>query len=218
MNFNEPSVFNTVKGNLAIIRLMGKGKSGYSYLALDPEENKNYILKLMHDEPCPYYNFEKNKVTLEYEAYKILKQAGIPLPELIEADINRNFILKEYIEGEVATKIIAAGSITENIIKQLFEISSKAENNLINLDYFPANFVINDETLYYIDYECNHYTAEWNLNNWGIWYWANEEGFQKFIETGDAAYINESQEKGLPHKKPFEKKVNAWKLKFSHQD
>jgi len=33
-----------------IIKLLGKGKGGYSYLATDGE--KNYVLKQIHHEPC----------------------------------------------------------------------------------------------------------------------------------------------------------------------
>ena len=35
-----------------IIRLLGKGKGGYSYLASDGE--RQYVLKQIHHEPCSY--------------------------------------------------------------------------------------------------------------------------------------------------------------------
>ena len=37
-----------------------------------------------------------------------------------------------------------------------------------NIDYFPTNFVWQEDRLYYIDYECNDYMEE----NWGIKYWS----------------------------------------------
>ena len=36
----------------SIIRLLGKGKGGYSYLA--KKDSKQYVLKQIHHEPCAY--------------------------------------------------------------------------------------------------------------------------------------------------------------------
>ena len=38
-----------------IIRLLGHGKGGYSYLA--EIENQMVVLKQIHHEPCDYYSF-----------------------------------------------------------------------------------------------------------------------------------------------------------------
>ena len=48
-----------------IIKLLGKGKGGYSYLA--EKEGNQYVLKQIHHEPCSYYTFG-NKI--EAEKYK----------------------------------------------------------------------------------------------------------------------------------------------------
>ena len=38
-----------------IIKLLGKGKGGYSYLATDGADE--FVLKQIHHEPCDYYQF-----------------------------------------------------------------------------------------------------------------------------------------------------------------
>lgn len=38
-----------------VLRLLGKGKGGYSYLVTDGAEE--YVLKQIHHEPCDYYQF-----------------------------------------------------------------------------------------------------------------------------------------------------------------
>ena len=38
-----------------VIRLLGKGKGGYSYLVTDGCHQ--YVLKQIHHEPCSYYQF-----------------------------------------------------------------------------------------------------------------------------------------------------------------
>ena len=50
-----------------VIRLLGKGKGGYSYLV--ELNNKYYVLKQIHHEPCSYYTFG-NKIEAELNDYK----------------------------------------------------------------------------------------------------------------------------------------------------
>ena len=52
----------------------------------------------------------------------------------------------------------------------------------INIDYFPTNFVVYQDKLYYIDYECNNYMEEWNFENWGIKYWSKTKEFLEYLD------------------------------------
>ncbi|MCF8241677.1 MAG: hypothetical protein K9J16_09850 [Melioribacteraceae bacterium] len=213
---NLPEVgnkFPTGLGRTEIIELLGKGKSGYSYLV--DIASKKYVLKIMHDEPVPYYNFSGNKTNLEVNAYHFLKSIGIKIPNLLFHDIEKNYLVKEYIPGVTGTEWVIEGNFDEKVIEKLFGIAHQCKVNGIHLDYFPANFVINNNEMYYIDYEFNSYEEKWNLENWGIYYWANEEGFRKFLETGDASFINQDLANGIPIKEPFEKIVNEWITKYS---
>ena len=45
-----------------ILRLLGKGKGGYSYLAESDE--RQVVIKQIHHEPCDYYSFG-NKIEAE---------------------------------------------------------------------------------------------------------------------------------------------------------
>ena len=49
-----------------IIRLLGHGKGGYSYLA--GANGKKAVLKQIHHEPCDYYTFG-NKIEAEKNDY-----------------------------------------------------------------------------------------------------------------------------------------------------
>ncbi len=57
-----------------ILKLLGKGKGGYSYLAGDGAEK--YVLKQIHHEPCDYYQFG-NKMEAELNDYNRLRKIGI---------------------------------------------------------------------------------------------------------------------------------------------
>ena len=45
-----------------------------------------------------------------------------------------------------------------------------------------GSLIMQDEVLYYVDYECNDYMEEWNFENWGIKYWSKTPEFLKYVE------------------------------------
>ena len=57
-----------------IIKLLGHGKGGYSYLS--EKGGKLFVLKQIHHEPCDYYNFG-NKIESENNDYQKLLSSGI---------------------------------------------------------------------------------------------------------------------------------------------
>lgn len=151
-----------------INKLLGKGKGGYSFLVT---LNSNYfVLKKIHHEPCDYYQFG-NKIESEYQDYHRLKAAKILMPKLLDIDFENEIIIKEYIEGEVVADLIKKDVSIDEYIPQIKSMAILAKNAGLNIDYYPTNFVIKNKLLYYIDYECNEYKEEWNLDNWGIKYW-----------------------------------------------
>lgn len=163
-----------------IIKLLGKGKGGYSYLASDGQ--RQYVLKQIHHEPCDYYKFG-NKIESEINDYNKLKSVGIKMPEMIEVDILRERILKEYIEGETVFDLVLLDKMKPDYIEQIREMCRVLYAAHINIDYFPTNFIVQNGELYYIDYECNDYMAEWNFENWGIKYWSKTDEFMQYVRT-----------------------------------
>ena len=85
-----------VKGTkYQIIRLIGHGKGGYSYLAKNNEEL--VVIKKIHHEPCDYYHFG-NKMEAELRDYQVLKNK-ILIPLMIDYDLEQEIIVKEYKGG-----------------------------------------------------------------------------------------------------------------------
>lgn len=163
-----------------IRKLLGKGKGGYSYLASDGQQQ--YVLKQIHHEPCDYYQFG-NKVESEINDYGRLRSVGIRMPEMIEVDIPRERILKEYIEGETIFDLVLSDSMKPEYVKQVREMCRVLYAAHMNIDYFPTNFIVQNEELYYIDYECNDYMDEWNFENWGIRYWSKTDDFMRYMRS-----------------------------------
>ena len=162
-----------------VIKLLGHGKGGYSYLVSD--ENRTYVLKQIHHEPCDYYNFG-NKIEAEKADYEKLNRAGILIPRMIDIDEPNERLLKEYIEGETVYDLILLDKMKPGYLEQVIQMSELAYKAGLNIDYFPTNFVVQDEILYYIDYECNSYMEEWNFENWGIKYWSKTPEFLQYVQ------------------------------------
>lgn len=163
-----------------LIKLLGKGKGGYSYLASNGD--KQYVLKQIHHEPCSYYQFG-NKIESEMNDYKKLKSLGIRMPEMLDIDIEKERILKEYIEGDTIFDLVFKDKMQQKYVLQVKKMCSILYPADTNIDYFPTNFVVHDGLIYYIDYECNNYMDEWNFENWGIKYWSKTKEFMDYISS-----------------------------------
>ena len=151
-----------------VLRLLGHGKGGYSYLVTDGK--KEYVLKQIHHEPCDYYQFG-DKLQSELTDYERLKKLGIRMPVLLDADVDNERLLKEYIEGDTIAQIVARGEMKPEYLEQVRGMCAVLYPAGLNIDYYPTNFVVQDGLLYYIDYECNNYMDQWNFENWGVKYW-----------------------------------------------
>ena len=158
-----------------VIKLLGHGKGGYSYLVKD-ELNNLFVLKQIHHEPCSYYTFG-NKIEAEINDYNRLINAKIRMPKLIDVDIDKERILKEYIDGSSIDQLILNEEMKDDYINQIKEMCITLYSKGLNIDYFPTNFIVQNELLYYVDYECNNYMEEWNFENWGIKYWSKTKEF-----------------------------------------
>ena len=162
--------------------MLGHGKGGYSYLVTDG--TKEYVLKQIHHEPCDYYQFG-NKIESEMRDYERLKEIGIPMPKMFEVDMEKERILKEYIKGDTIFDYVLRNEVKPTFVEQVKEMCVVLYDANTNIDYFPTNFVVLEDQLYYIDYECNDYMEEWNFENWGIKYWSQTKEFLEYVNKGN---------------------------------
>ena len=162
-----------------IIRLLGHGKGGYSYLAQSCGEQ--FVLKQIHHEPCDYYNFG-SKIEAELRDYERLRSAGIRIPEMIAADVQNERIIKQYICCDTVFDCVRDGIPVEPYLEQVRQMAARAKAAGLNIDYFPTNFVIQDGQIWYVDYECNDYMDEWSFENWGIRYWSRTPEFEEYLK------------------------------------
>ena len=151
-----------------VLRLLGKGKGGYSYLVTDGA--KQYVLKQIHHEPCDYYQFG-DKLASELGDYEKLKALSVPMPELLAVDREQERLLKEYVDGPTVDALVKADQVEPEYFAQMEALCDALYQAGLNIDYFPTNFVVRQGKLFYVDYECNPYSDQWNFENWGRKYW-----------------------------------------------
>ena len=158
------------------IRLLGKGKGGYSYLVTDG--TNQYVIKQIHHEPCEYYTFG-DKLASELRDYEKLRAIGIPMPRLLEVDHAKERILKEFIDGDTIDRFVLHDQMQQGFYDQILSMCSCLYAANTNIDYYPTNFVVQEGILYYVDYECNDYMQQWDFEHWGSQYWYKTEAFRK---------------------------------------
>ena len=161
-----------------VLRLLGRGKGGYSYLVQGPAGPA--VVKQIHHEPCSYYTFG-DKLGAELFDYERLKAAGIPVPELLAVDRAAERLVKEYIEGPTIFELVLDGKDATPYLDQVREMAAQAKAAGLNIDYFPTNFVVRDGRLWYVDYECNGYMAQWSFETWGVRYWSRTPEFETYV-------------------------------------
>jgi tRNA A-37 threonylcarbamoyl transferase component Bud32 len=165
----------TVNGReFQVLKLLAKGKGGYSYLVTDG--GKKFVLKQIHHEPCDYYTFG-DKLGSELRDYETLKNIGIPMPELLDVDREQERLLKTFIDGDTVNVLVKEDRMEPSFYDQIHAICQKLYAANLNIDYYPTNFVVQGELLYYIDFECNGYMEQWNFENWGCKYWSKTPEF-----------------------------------------
>lgn len=161
-----------------LIRLLGRGKGGYSYLVADGAGE--YVLKQIHHEPCAYYTFG-DKLQSELRDYERLTAIGVPMPRLLAVDAGKERILKEYIEGDTIFELVCREEMKREYFDQMALMCEKLYGANTNIDYFPTNFVVRGGCLWYVDYECNDYMQQWDFENWGIRYWSKTPEFLQYL-------------------------------------
>ena len=161
-----------------VLRLLGKGKGGYSYLVTDGAGE--YVLKQIHHEPCDYYTFG-DKFQSELRDYQRLQEIGIRIPKLLAWDEEKERILKEYIEGDTVYDLVLRDEMRPEYLVQMEEMCRILYPANTNIDYFPTNFVVRDGLLHYIDFECNDYMQQWDFEHWGVKYWSKTPEFLDYV-------------------------------------
>ena len=101
---------------------------------------------------------------------------------MLETDVENERILKEFIDGDTIYQLVLEDKMKTDYIEQLHRMCALLYAANQNIDYFPTNFVVHNEEIYYVDFECNDYMEEWNFENWGVKYWSKTPEFLQYVK------------------------------------
>ena len=178
-----PEVLTLNGDEYAVLRLLGKGKGGYTWLV--ERDGARYALKQIHHEPCDYYQFG-DKLAAELRDYETLSARDVPIPKLLDVDQGQERLLKELLPGETVYQLVLRGALEPWQLGQARALSQALRAAGLNIDWFPTNFMCRDGILYYVDYECNPYMEQWSFEHWGAAYWSRTPEFDAYArEHGD---------------------------------
>ena len=166
-----------------ILRLLGKGKGGFSYLAEGPQGV--VVVKQIHHEPCEYYQFG-DKLSAELHDYERLKGLGVALPELLAVDRGAERLVKTYIPGPTVYELALADRLPPECLAQAEALAQSLQAAGLNIDWFPTNFIPHGGVLWYVDYECNEYMEQWDFAHWGRTYWSRTPELLAHAEKQEA--------------------------------
>ena len=124
--------------------------------------------------------FDLDSMIDEWKAHNLLYKFGLFRSHTKDVDIDNERILKEYIEGNTIYQMVEEDKMKDEYILQVQNMCKILYPLNINIDYFPTNFIVKNEVLWYIDYECNEYMEQWNFENWGIKYWSKTKDFREY--------------------------------------
>lgn len=167
---STPAVLAADGADYRVLRLLGRGKGGYSYLTESPQ-GERVVVKQIHHESCDYYQFG-DKLAAELHDYRRLLAVGVPLPELLAVDRQRERLVKAYLPGPTAYELVLEDALPAWCLERMEELCVRLYAAGLNIDYFPTNFIPWDGVLWYVDYECNSYMEQWDFQHWGRLYWS----------------------------------------------
>ena len=90
--------------------------------------------------------------------------------------------MKQYIPGPTVLEQLRAGTLPPEAEDQMLAMCRLLYPAGLNIDYFPTNYILWDGVLYYVDYECNPYDAQWDFSHWGSRYWADTPELRAWLQ------------------------------------
>lgn len=147
----------------------------------------------------------------DYNSYKELKKLGITMPKLLKKDKKSNVIIYEYIDGDNVAKHLAKEDLPDEYFSMMFNMYRFARFSKFELDYNPINYVVKNNTLYYLSHVKKKQNQEINFENYGINFWLmSKEGYENLKQLGFEVDSKRVVSKGDVNKKIVLLSIMKW--------
>lgn len=85
------------------------------------------------------------------QSLKKLSDNGIKIPKIIAINKKKGFVISQYLKGTKVIDLISDADLNENVYSQLFVVAYMARINKMTLNYEPDNWMMANDTLYYLN-------------------------------------------------------------------
>lgn len=96
-----------------------------------------------------------DEVRRRVRAYANLSVSGVPVPRLLDHDVKRGYLVKEYLAGPNVGEILARGRLGDGVVDQFGALTRLLRRQGITIDWSPSNFVVENGALHYTAYEAS---------------------------------------------------------------
>ncbi|MEE1296408.1 MAG: protein kinase [Bifidobacterium sp.] len=115
--------------------------------------------------------------------YRRLCELGVRVPAMLDVDIENERILKESVSGPTVLELVMTGQMQDTYLDQVRAAADRLTRKHIGIDWFPANFVVHDEKLYYVDYQCDDYDESRDFEHVGMPYWTKGQLLEDYVKA-----------------------------------
>ena len=147
----ERKIFNELTKQVEtyiLVKELNRVNNGIFYLYT--KESSKVVIKELINKIDEEGQFEIDK---ELYSYERLESLGIYIPKLTGYNREENIVIKEYLEGKDILGLIRDGGLSKDNFLELLRYAELLNSDNLNIDYFPNNFIMKDEKLFYLNYK-----------------------------------------------------------------
>jgi hypothetical protein len=143
--------FQTNLGELTLDSPINYGGAGRSYRARCGD--RWLVLELVDQDARPGSRYVAAKVRRRVKAYAALSASGVPVPRLLDHDVSRGYLVKEYLVGANVGETLTRGRLGNGVVDQFGALMQLLKQHGLTIDWSPANFLVVNGALHYTAYE-----------------------------------------------------------------
>lgn len=96
-----------------------------------------------------------DEVRRRVRAYAALLASGVPVPRLLDHDVSRGYLVKEYLAGANVGETLTRDRLGSGVVDQFGALTRLVKRHGLTIDWSPANFLVVNGALHYTPYEAS---------------------------------------------------------------
>ncbi len=98
-----------------------------------------------------------DEVRRRVQAYAVLLTSGVPVPRLLDHDVSRGYLVKEYLAGANVGETLARDRLGSGVVDQFGALTRLVKQRGLTIDWSPGNFLVVNGALHYTPYEASQW-------------------------------------------------------------